>query len=478
MNLTAAFAALLVKWRDVLPSDKGFLRVVHVLVGMLCAAGRHTVTGSIRFRGRQQQPWSADYAAFSRASWDPAELFGAAFAEGVRQTRQIDPDGPIVVALDDTSAKKSGKAIAAARWMKDPLSPKFTVNLMFGLRFLHSALILPLHRQGFAPRAISIGFDLAPAPKKPGRKGTEADWTQYRYRQKSESLTMRAASVLARHRTRMDELGLTDRTLLSVGDGGYTNRTLLGNLPERTQFIGRVRKDIAICRRARPGGRKVYGERLPTPEQMRSDPEIPYLTATFFYGGAEHEIRYKDIPDVLWQGGTKRRTMRVLILAPTRYRAPFRSGRKYNYNDPAYLITTDLDSRATVLVQAVLDRWQIEPLHRDLKSGLGLGQAQTWSPKSVARIHTAVVATWSLLTLAALNAYGLARTQEFGPLPAWRRVRANHRASQGDILERLRTELDSAHKRHSSVSPPTFPTPTGIVPPTVPPIEQAQSPPG
>lgn len=74
MTLTRAFAALLVQWRDLLPSDKGFLRLVHVLVGMIAAEGRHTVTGSIRFRGWEQQPWAADHAAFSRAGWNPARL--------------------------------------------------------------------------------------------------------------------------------------------------------------------------------------------------------------------------------------------------------------------------------------------------------------------------------------------------------------------------------------------------------------------
>jgi hypothetical protein len=49
-----------------------------------------------------------------------------------------------------------------------------------------------------------------------------------------------------------------------------------------------------------------------------------------------------------------------------------------------------------------------------------------------------------MLTLAAIRAFGPARTDAFGPLPAWRSTRRNHRASQEDIVSLLRHELDEA----------------------------------
>ena len=36
------------------------------------------------------------------------------------------------------------------------------------------------------------------------------------------------------------------RQLLVSGDGSYTNRTVLRQLPERTTFIGRIRKDAKL----------------------------------------------------------------------------------------------------------------------------------------------------------------------------------------------------------------------------------------
>jgi hypothetical protein len=433
--------ALMVHWRAFMKSDRSFRRLVHVLVGMICAEGRHTITGSIRFRRRDQGPWSADYAAFSRASWEPEALFEVALAAGAHRAESVAPGAPIVIAIDDTAVKKSSRVIAAARWMRDPLSPPFNVNLQLGLRFFHSALVLPLHEVGFAPRAVSVGFALAPSPRKPRRKASPEEWAAFRRVQQTQSLPLKAAAALAAHRAHLDKIGLRERTLLAVGDGGYTNSTLLGALPERTEFVGRTRKDIALFRPAPPGGQRVYGERLPTPDAIRQDEGVPYVSALLFYGGARREVRFKDVPGVLWPRGTKRRWMRLIIIAPTPYTAEGRSGRKFRYNEPGYLLTTDLQSPATTLVQAVLDRWQIEPLHRDLKTGLGVGEAQNWNDNAVTRVHAAMVATWSLITLATLDAFGVARTEAFGPLPAWRRVRANHRASQQDILHVLRTEL-------------------------------------
>jgi hypothetical protein len=51
---------------------------------------------------------------------------------------------------------------------------------------------------------------------------------------------------------------------------------------------------------------------------------------------------------------------------------PYGRGEGRGYNHRAYLLTADLKNLPKDLIQSYLDRWQIEVLHRDLKSGLGL----------------------------------------------------------------------------------------------------------
>src|ERR1039458_8519113 len=45
---------------------------------------------------------------------------------------------------------------------------------------------------------------------------------------------------------RLPDLDTRQRQLLVSGDGSYTNRTVLRQLPERTTFIGRIRKDAKL----------------------------------------------------------------------------------------------------------------------------------------------------------------------------------------------------------------------------------------
>ena len=242
-------------------------------------------------------------------------------------------------------------------------------------------------------------------------------------------------------RTECDAQGLT-QDILAVVDGGYTNHTLIQGLPARMEFIGRVRKDIKLFAPAQEKGRKVYGERLPTPEAFRTDITLLEQFTTCFYGGKDRDIRFKELSGILWQQGGQRRKLRLIIVMPTPYRPP--GARKLKYDHPAYLISTDLITSAQALIQAYLDRWEIEVLHRELKSQVGLGQAQVWSEKSVPRLHPALVAAYALLKLAAMKAFGPTRTADYHELPPWRSRRDREglrKPSANDLLTRLRADL-------------------------------------
>ena len=102
------------------------------------------------------------------------------------------------------------------------------------------------------------------------------------------------------------------------------------------------------------------------------------------------EVRYKEIKEVYWQGGAKKRALRWLVVAPVGYRTS-KNGRKY-YRQPAYLLTTDLETPAAILLQDYFDRWGIEVNHRDEKEILGVGEAQVWNEKSVTKVPALLVA--------------------------------------------------------------------------------------
>jgi hypothetical protein len=432
--LLDALLELLTAWRPAFRRSRTYERVIAVLIGLLCAQGRRTLTQSIRIRGSADR-WSADYRGFSRAPWNQHDLFRPALAEASAIHRKLCGDAPLVIHVDDTSTPKGGRS-GFVRWMKDPLSPPFHVNLRRGLRFQHFAADLPLHREGFDARAVSVAFDLVPSLKKPGKKATAEEVVDYRKRAKTSTLAHTAVQRLGVLREQLAASGLSNNVLL-VGDGSYTNQHLLRNLPAGVHYLGRARKDLALYRPASGPGRRIYGERLPTPQELRQDESIPWKVFQAHFGGKPRDVRVKVIGTVLWRGGARRRELRLLILAPVPYQGP----RRVLYRDPAYLLTTDVETQEIDrLVQAYLDRWQIEVVHRECKQTHGLGQAQVWSNQSVQRLYSAHVAMSSLLVLAAYRAFGPARTEHFAPRPPWRSRSPTDRPSYADLVDRLRED--------------------------------------
>src|ERR1019366_5472959 len=70
---------------------------------------------------------------------------------------------------------------------------------------------------------------------------------EYRLQKKLCALTQAGVRVLQSLRQSLDARPDTrQRQLLVSGDGSYTNRTVLRQLPERTTFIGRIRKDAKL----------------------------------------------------------------------------------------------------------------------------------------------------------------------------------------------------------------------------------------
>lgn len=256
-------------------------------------------------------------------------------------------------------------------------------------------------------------------------------------------------------RANLDAIGANDRQLVVATDGAYINKTLLPNLPDRVSLVGRCRRD-AILYAPSSDPKCRHGSVLPTPEEISRDSFYPTSTGKFFYGGDLRELKYKVMPHpVLWRFDKSHiGELRLLVLMPIRYLGP--SG-KFQYNTHYYVLTNDLTSPAEMLIQAVLDRWQIEVLHRDLKHDIGLGKDQCRNPVSMARVPSMVAATFALVKVAALRLYGPNRSAKvFDALPRWRqdleRSRAARRVQRDklppvlrpsvqDLLTLLRKEL-------------------------------------
>jgi hypothetical protein len=398
------------------------------------------VTSLISAHGAQFKDWTAHYDLYAKDRVDPQVLFRGI----LQQVEQHNgSETPLVVALDDTILRKTGRHIPGAAYRKDPLGPPFNINLVWAQRMIQFSAALP-NEQGEV-RMIPIDFVDASTPRKPRKNESAEIWEAYKEEMKQRNLNQCALNTLHRLQSERDH-----RPLRIVVDGSYTNKTMLRNLPENTVLIGRIRKDARLNAlpdsQMEKGRRRIYGHDLPTPEQVRQDESIPWQEVEASLGGRKFSFHLKTLDRVRWRKAGEQ-DLRLVVIRPVPYTGP---GGKRLYRQPAYLICTDPELCLEDILQSYLWRWDIEVNHRDEKTLLGVGQAQVRNKRSAWSVPASAVAAYSMLHLAAIQAYGWSGDPQVIPQPKWRKPERKHRASTMDLINELRRELwaDAIHSSH------------------------------
>lgn len=429
MNLLETYDNLLQDWRKVLSQERTLQGARRLTFGLLVCLRLHLTSRAICAVGRQFVDWSTDYRLCSRSPWNPHRLF--------------DPIFDLIAALDDTLCKKTGRHIPGVGMARDPMSPAFHVNLCYGLRFVQtSVLVSPADAPG-AARALPVRFDFAPPAVKPKKNALAEVQEAYKKEKKQRALPLAGLAAITSVRQSLDERAETaQRQLIVSFDGSYTNKALLRNVPPRTTFIGRIRKDaklhLPLPERAAANDRpRLYGPQAPTPQQILQDDSIPVIRIRCFAAGQLREIPVKVYGPVYWRKAGVAVPLLLVVIKPLGYR--LRIGSKLLYRQPAFLVCTDVNLDLQLLVQSYIQRWEIECNHRDEKSLLGVAQGQVRNPQAVSRLPQFQVAAYRLLLLASLLSSGFQRTAGYLPLPKWRGQTA--RPSLLDLLNLLRSQI-------------------------------------
>lgn len=388
---------------------------------------------------------------YSRQRVNPQPLFAT-----VRRTltARLAPTEPLVVALDDTHLRKSGRKIAGVQYTRDPLGPPFHVNFIRAQRFVQISMASAADNGG--ARLVPIDLVHAPRPAKPPRNAPPEVHSHYQQLVAQQALPAVGVQRLHHLRESMDKDGQKDRLLWVAVDGGYTNQTVLRHLPERTVLVGRVRADAKLYfppppPSGQPGRHRDYGELAPTPEALRQDESIPWQLVKAFAAGREHYFKVKTLGPVRWRVAGPEREFQLVVIAPLGYRLT-QHGRLL-YREPTYLLCTDPTAPVERVLQAALWRWDIETNFRDQKTLLGVGQAQVRHEHSVQAVPALAVAAYALLLTAAIEAFGPLGHPEGLPPPKWRRKRS-WRASTQSLVQHLRYEMWSEALHFSRFVPP------------------------
>jgi len=312
---------------------------------------------------------------FRAGRWSTQEIWKVLV---VHMVGVLCPAGTLVVDLDDTLYKKSGRKIDGAGAFRDAVrSTRSKVVYATGLN-----LVIVTLRVSPPWGGMPIGV---PAGVRLHRKGgpTTLDL--------AEEIICELACWLP------------ERDFALCGDGAYAS--LAGRGLPRTRVTSRMRRDAAIYEAAPPktgkrGRPRTKGQRLPAPAEMAarlSDTE--FTSATAEWRGGTKDLLVWSRP-VLWYSVDKQHLVQLVIV-----------------RDPAgvmhddFFFTTGLDADPAWVASHYAGRWSIECVNREVKQVIGAEDPQCWKHQGPER-----AASLSLWLYAAIWAWYI---PAFGTTTTW-----------------------------------------------------------
>ena len=437
------FVHFLDSWKDIFPQIRTHHRMKNLAIALVCCLSDKTVAAALRVMGHQDRDPSPENRIFSRSTWDCEKLYEPIFQEAANHLPQ---KKYLPISFDDTRIPKSGKRIPGAGWHRDPLGPPFQTNLIWGLRYLQASILLPLYKMGCraTARAIPVAFLHAPSVKKPPKNARAELQQEYERQKKKQNLSKIFMGLLRHLRLVANRLGFANRLIIAVADGSFCNSNTFTEAIKGVAMLCRCRKDVCLCLPDLTPSRRFYGEKKFTPNQVLKDDTILRKKATVFYAGKFRTVHYKEVDRVLWQGGAKRRFLRLLTVSGLPARKRTKASPEW-HRSPAYLLTTDLRIPAQDLIEMYFDRWEIEVNHREEKSFFKIGDGQQQTPQSVSHWIPWMVALYSILILSSIRAYGLHHsTGPYRPIAKWQRKKSQ-RPTINDRIILFRQEVLDHH---------------------------------
>ena len=112
-----------------------------LLVGFIARVGEHTITGCL-VAGGVAGGWhhSRGHRFFSRARWSPDKL-GLVLLDLV-VARLIDPGAPLLIAIDDTLLRRSGRRVWGTAWHHEPTGSAAPRRFAWGNNWVVAAVVV------------------------------------------------------------------------------------------------------------------------------------------------------------------------------------------------------------------------------------------------------------------------------------------------------------------------------------------------
>jgi hypothetical protein len=361
-----------------------------LVAGMVARPDRRTVAGMLQ-AGGMAGVWhhSRAYWFLGRARWD-LDRIGAVLARLIVDLL-VPARAVVLVAVDDTVFRRSGRRVAGAAWQYDGSRPgPRAAQVSWGTCFVVAAIVVDLP---FLPRPVALPV-LARlwTPDGSGRSAAGPGAGPSKQISK-QVLACRMVTVIT--------TALPGRVVHLVADGHYagadgaeTRKALAGRgLPAGVSLTSRLRTNAALNAIAtpspgRPGRPKRIGPRLGRPADLAR--QLNWQTAVVTRYGRHDRVHITESV-CLWYGTYRSRAVRIILVREPESRS------KTGYD--LALVSTDLTSTATDLVARYAARWAIEVAFEDAKQITGVGQTRTRTALAVQRAVPFGLTVQSIITV-------------------------------------------------------------------------------
>jgi len=398
MQLTPSFRALLQNFRTVFTAPS-FRLFVLILAGWALSSRHRFLTECIFTAGQVGLcHWSCFHRFFSRYVWSLDDLCRVLTRLLVQR---FAPQGPILLAADDTLCRKRGLGLFGAGMHHDPLlSSKALKVFSWGHDWVVLALLLRLPHWAptkvFAlPLLFRLYVNVQGCTK--GRKKTRAGKKTTRGRRKKWRRPKGGS-----HRTRPELLvemvrvladWFPDRTFVVSADSAYAGKSVLRHLPGNVDLISQVHPQGVLYAPPPPkvpgqrGAPRKKGERLADLQGWADDPQCPWQELVFDQYGLHTTLAVKAQQALYYTAG-KDRLLTVILTRD-------RQGKRPDYR----FYCTRLDWGVREVLAAYASRWALEVTFAAAKQTLGLQDAANRLPQAVRRTAPMALVLYSLVVL-------------------------------------------------------------------------------
>jgi DDE superfamily endonuclease len=361
------------------PLESAFSRPTHrrfvllALAAILTLGGR-TVANLLRGLGALAPGHPSSYhRVFSRDRWSPWAM-ARRFTHAVLD--RLVPDGPILLAGDDTVTEHPGPRVYGKGCHRDPVR---STHSFTAFRWGHKWVVLAvLVRFPFATRPWAL--PLLVALYRP-----EEDRARKRRHKTPPQLVRQMLRVLLRW--------FSERTFVCTADGNYATHELselAARYPGRLTYVSKFYPDANLV--APPpeysgkGRPRVKGEDLPDPAAaVRDAPTRPTLEVAWS-GGGRRRVAVVTGTGLWYKGGRP--------LVPVRW--VFVHDLTGTHRDE-YFFTTDPAMTAAAVIETYTGRWNIETTFQEVRSYLGLETTRGWSRDTVLRAEPCLFGLYTVV---------------------------------------------------------------------------------